>query len=208
MVAEVEGIILAAGLSSRMGVPKVLLDLNGEPLVLHVVKAATSSRLSNVILVLDPEKCRDAHAWIKAEHLPVTVAVNPHPETGMSSSLKKGIAGVAATCAGAMILLADQPSVSAEVIDHLLEVFGADPRCIVVPTIEGRRTTPVIFPAILFPELLEVTGDVGGRDVIRRHQDMVQSVEMGSRYDDVDLDTPEDVARFRSRFDKEVLSQE
>jgi len=208
MVAEVEGIILAAGLSTRMGVPKVLLDLDGEPLVLRVVKAARGSRLRGVILVIDSEKTRVADAWVKREQPGVTMVVNPCPEKGMSSSLKQGLAAVAPTSAGAMILLADQPCVTGSVINDLLAVFDGDRSSIVVPTIRGRRTTPVIFPALLFPELLGVTGDVGGREVIKRHEDLVVGVEMGSRYDDTDLDTPEDFELFRGRMLKEPLSQE
>jgi molybdenum cofactor cytidylyltransferase len=78
-------------------------------------------------------------------------------------------------------------------------VFRADPGKIVMPTVKGRRTTPVVFPHDLFGELRAVTGDVGGRDVLNRNQDRVVSLEMGEAYDDVDLDTPEDLARMMGR---------
>lgn len=183
-----------------MGLPKVLIDLDGEPLVLRVVKAALASRLHGVILVVDAEKDRIVAAAMKHEHPRVISVVNPCPEEGMSSSLKQGLAHVAPMSSGAMILLADQPAVTAEVIDHLLAAFERDKDSMVIPTVQGRRTTPVIFPAALFTELLEVTGDVGGRDVVKRHEDLVKSVEMGSWYNDMDLDTPEDVELFRSRL--------
>jgi molybdenum cofactor cytidylyltransferase len=66
-----------------------------------------------------------------------------------------------------------------------------------VPLVMGRRTTPVIFPGMLFPELMDETGDIGGRNVLKRHADQVVELEMGQEYDDTDLDTPEDLEKIR-----------
>jgi molybdenum cofactor cytidylyltransferase len=118
----------------------------------------------------------------------------------MSSSLQRGLAALDPFASGAMILLGDQPLVTAEVIDRLLAAFATQNQRIVVPTICGRRTNPVICPSSLFHELMDITGDIGGREVIRLHEDMVVSVEMGSLYDDHDLDTPEDLDILRSRM--------
>jgi molybdenum cofactor cytidylyltransferase len=196
----VEGIILAAGLSTRMGVPKVFVEIEGEPLVCRVAKAALDSKLRTIILVIDSSRSPTVAFPATRETARLTVVVNPHPEAGMSSSLQRGLAAADPASSGAMILLGDQPLVTAEVIDHLLAVFASQDQRIVVPTIDGRRTTPVICPSLLFPELMDITGDIGGREVIRRHEDMLVSVEMGSQYDDHDVDTPEDLEIFRSRM--------
>lgn len=200
MEAVIEGIVLAAGLSTRMGVPKVLLEIDGVPLVFRVVRAAIESTLRSIILVVDAGKIHMMDRLPGCAQSRVRIVVNPNPETGMSSSLKLGLAAVDPASAGAMILLADQPLITKEVIDHLLDVFEAHGQSIVLPTIGGRRTTPVIFPSCLLSELMEVTGDVGGREVIKRREDMVLSVEMGSRYDDTDLDTPEDFEALSGRI--------
>jgi len=199
MASDVDGIILAAGLSTRMGVPKVLLELEGVPLVLRVMRAALESRLRNVIVVVDSSKLDLMDRLSRSEQPRLRIVVNPHPEDGMSSSLKLGITDTEPASIGAMVLLADQPLVTGEVIDDLLAIFAARDGMIVLPTIHGRRTTPALFPRHLFAELLEITGDVGGREVIKRHEELVVTLELSSRYDDADIDTPEDVKALAGR---------
>lgn len=176
-----------------MGAPKLVLKIDGLPMIGWVVRAALESALERVILVTGPdrEELRAAlgNLW---GHPKLKPLVNPHPESGMSSSMIVGIGSVNKGAAGAMILLADQPRVTPRIIDQLLEVFRKNREKIVVPTISGRRTTPVIFPAMLFSDLAKTTGDVGGRDVVNRNPEKVVKLEMGSDYDDTDLDTPEE----------------
>lgn len=193
MTLRVEGIILAAGLSKRMGPPKLFLKINGLPVISWVIRAALASALDRVILVTGPDREEFAAALgASLDHPKLEYLMNPFPESGMSSSMIVGIESVEAGAAGAMILLADQPAITPHIIDQLLDVFRKNHDKIVVPAISGRRTTPVIFPAILFPELVKTTGDVGGREVVNRNPRRVVLIEMGSDYDDTDLDTPED----------------
>lgn len=161
-----------------------------------VVRAALKSSLDRVAVVLG-SRWRELEAALKevAHDRRLIRIINPQPESGMSSSLRAGISEVRAEAAGAMILLADQPGVTAWVVDELLRAFRGHPERIVVPTIEGRRTTPVIFPSDLFPQLKETRGDVGGREVLNLYHDRVVEMEMGSRYDDMDVDTREDLEK-------------
>lgn len=191
---RVEGILLAAGLSTRMGTPKLLLEIAGRPLVSWVVQAALGSALDRVVIVEGASDCGlEAALGTIAEDLKVSRVVNPHPERGMSSSLIAGVSAVGADTAGALIMLADQPGLTSEVIDELVAAFQTDRSRIVVPSVRGRRTTPVLFPADLFPELLKTTGDVGGREVANRNTHRIVEIDMGSRYDDSDVDTPQDL---------------
>ena len=130
-----------------------------------------------------------------AKHPRFSRIVNPHSEQGMASSLGIGVSSVSAQSSGAMILLGDQPGITAEIINEMLRVFQGDSKSIVRASVNGRQTTPVIFPADLFQELTCSTGDVGGRFVVDRNRERVVSIEMGSRYDDSDLDTPEDLEK-------------
>lgn len=198
MSDSVHGMILAAGLSTRMGVPKLWIEIQGLPLLMWVIHACLGSALSQVTLVSGPrtDEYADRLAPVR-EHPRFRHLVNPHPELGMSSSLRTGISSVPAGVAGAMILLGDQPWVTSEVIDELVGEFRKDRDRIVVPTIHGRRTTPVIFPSSLFSDLMKTTGDTGGRGVVNQYHERVVTVEMGSRYDDADLDTPEDLEQMR-----------
>jgi molybdenum cofactor cytidylyltransferase len=192
----VVGIILAAGLSSRMGRPKLVLEIDGIPIVARVTRAALESHLKRVILVSGPhpndiERVLDDLCF----HSKLAHVTNLRPELGMSESVGIGISNIDFEASGAMIILADQPLLTSEIIDQLLNVWSKDSTRIVVPTIRGRKTTPVIFPKPLFPELQQVTGDIGGREIIDRHPQHVVFVEIGTMYDDSDVDSDSDYER-------------
>jgi molybdenum cofactor cytidylyltransferase len=193
MGPEIEGVILAAGLSKRMGVPKLALEIGGMTVLSRVVTEALASALSRIVVVVarageaDPYGPNREMASSRLQEV-----INPFPERGMSSSLRAGLSAVKKDAAAAMVLLGDQPWITAAVINRLIEAFCNNPDSITAPAIRGKRSTPVIFPASLFPDLREETGDVGGRNVVNRHPEKIVLIEMGSDYDDRDMDTPAD----------------
>ncbi|MEW6531670.1 MAG: nucleotidyltransferase family protein [Thermodesulfobacteriota bacterium] len=197
----VEGVILAAGLSTRMGKPKLLLDMHGHTVLWWVVRAALESDLAGVILVVGSDFEADTIGLgnLKAASN-LHIIGNPQPERGMSSSLIAGLAHVDKGSAGALILLGDQPGITNAVINDLIAAFQRNAESIVVPTVQGRRTTPVLFPRSLFPDLMRVRGDVGGREVLNSHPDRVVLVETGPYYDDTDMDTPADLEKLQPNF--------
>jgi len=192
----IQGIILAAGLSTRMGRPKLLISLHGSPLLTRVLQAALESTLDRVILVSGPAGAvlTDIPGFPTMESRLHKLS-NPHPEMGMSSSLQAGMAAIDPKSLGVMVILADQPWLTHKVIDELVAAFMRDASRIVAPAINGRRTTPVVFPAGLFGKLMTQSGDVGGRNVVIQNLDKVVQIEMGSYYDDADIDTLEDLKR-------------
>jgi molybdenum cofactor cytidylyltransferase len=205
---NVQGIILAGGLSLRMGADKLLLKLDGVPVLLRVIRATLESALSRIVLVTGTG-AEVAALCAPLENDPrLSRIANPFPERGMSSSLRLGLSRVSPDAAGAMILLGDQPRVTGDVIDELLRVFVRDPSRIVLPTIDGRRTTPAVFPSDLFPALTAVEGDIGGRLVVRRNPTRIFTVEMKALYDDGDVDTVEDFEAMAGKIVKERLDQE
>jgi molybdenum cofactor cytidylyltransferase len=197
----VEGIILAAGLSTRMTYCKLEAEIEGVPLVMRVVRAAAESELSRVVLVTGAEgvNCLGSPG-AGSTSSKVQMVANLNPERGMASSMCTGLDAVSSQAAGAMVLLGDQPGITAEIINELLGEFRRNPGKMVVPFIFGRKTTPVIFPADLFPELKAIVGDVGGRDVLGRNAERLLGVELGTRYNDTDVDTPEDLEKIRKQF--------
>ncbi|MDQ7840298.1 MAG: NTP transferase domain-containing protein [bacterium] len=162
----VSAVILAAGASTRMGRPKLAIPVRGTPMIRRVVEAALASRCGETIMVLG------THAELYRsllDGLAVRIVENPDPTRGMASSIRAGIESVSPDASGAVILLADQPFVSAEVIDRLIESAAGAGRRIVASEHHGAATPPVFFPRAFFPELLALEGDRGARSVIQSH---------------------------------------
>jgi molybdenum cofactor cytidylyltransferase len=157
------GIILAAGLSVRMGKSKLDLPFRGRPLVEHVIRAAAASILSPVIAVLGENAETLAAA---ADFSTALVVINPDSHTGRASSLIRGLAQVPQSHAGIMVLLGDQPLVTSGIIDTLAAAFQRYPGHWIAPVYKGRRGNPVIIPRRWFNHLRSLTGDSGPRKLL------------------------------------------
>src|SRR5258708_31018982 len=165
-------IILAAGSSSRMGAGrhKLLLPLDGRPVLAHVIDAALESYVRPIVIVLG-HQADQVRAQIKTyTRLPgMNIVENAAYLQGMSTSMHLGIqtllsygykkADPAYAVDSALIMLGDQPMITSQVIDTLITTFRATGKRIVAPLYEGKRGSPVLFDASLFPELLQISGD-------------------------------------------------
>jgi molybdenum cofactor cytidylyltransferase len=195
--ARVAAIVLAAGRSTRMGAQnKLLADIGGTPMVRRVVETALASK-ARPVLVVTGHMAAEVGAALAG--LDVTLVVNPDYATGLASSLKAGTRAVPAECDGALILLGDMPRISAEHMGSLIDAFAEAPDTIVVPMHEGRRGNPVLWPRRLFSELLQLEGDAGARRLIAACPDEVCEVDLGTTGIFADIDTPEELARMRTR---------
>jgi molybdenum cofactor cytidylyltransferase len=121
--------------------------------------------------------------------------VNDDYAAGLSTSLKLGISALPAGVAGALMVLGDQPFVTAAHLDALSDAAARNVGRIVAATFGGRRASPTYFPRGFFAELLAVTGDIGGREVIGRHRDHVASLELDDPVAALDIDTPTEYER-------------
>ena len=182
----ITGIIMASGFSRRMEDEKLLLQINGLPMVEHVIKSAHSSLVDEIILIYR----RDSVKAIGNRYGLKTV-LNPHPERGQSEAVKLGIAHSLSESDGYMFFVGDQPYLSHETINRLIEVFNRDKKCIIVPVYNGARGNPAIFPALLKKALLGLEGDCGGRKVAERMENLVKLVPIGSDLEGTDIDTRE-----------------
>ena len=186
---RIAALVLAAGSSRRMGaVNKLLATVDGRPLVRIAVEAASRSEADPVVLVTGHERERIEAAVAGLDVLRIH---NPDHARGLSTSLRAGLAGLPDDVDGVVVLLADMPDVTPLVVDR---VIGASrPGRVVVPTANGRRGNPVLWPRRFFPDLMAVTGDTGGRALIEANPDSVIEVEIGEAAA-LDLDTPEALA--------------
>ena len=185
----VAAVILAAGQSRRMGGPnKLLARIEGVPLVRRTAEAVRASGAAQVIVVTGHQ----ASAVRSTLHgVDADIVHNPAYEEGLSTSLRAGIAAVPPDAAGALVCLADMPAIDGRIIDRLIEAFrSAGDARIVVPTADGKRGNPVLWPKAYFEALRHISGDVGARHLIGENSDAVLEVEIG-RAAMLDLDTPE-----------------
>jgi len=196
------GIILAAGISSRLGQPKQLLKLAEKCLVEWVLDASLKSRLESIYLVIGHK-----HEVLletlgqKINHSRVHVLINRKYKEGQSGSLKIGITEITNTFSSVMILLGDQPLVDSKIIDHLLDRFWSSEKNICVPICRGKRNNPVIFSRKYYNQLQHIKGDIGGRQIIDDNPDQVLAVQMTNSFCFLDIDTKEDFADIQSLID-------
>lgn len=197
-MAAVSAIVLAAGRSSRMGRPKALLPIGGEPMIARTLAAVSRSHVDEVVLVLGHE----AEAVRRA--LPpggMTVVVNPEWEAGISASIRAGIRAAKPTTTAYLIVLGDVPFVSPATINGLLRRWeGGRPTTIHVPTYRGARGNPVLLARSLAAELEALTGDVGARAIFDRHVGDLREVPVDDAAILLDVDTPEDLAAIEEGF--------
>ncbi len=185
---SVSAILLAAGGSTRMGRPKLALPVAGTPMIRRAVQAALSSTCREVIVVLG------MHAEIYGpllDGLAVRIVENPDPEEGMGSSIRVGVEAVSPDAQGLVLLLADQPFVTAEVIDRLIETALADHRRIVASAYHNTVGPPAYFHRALFLDLLTLEGDRGARSVIEAYPKEGVALPLPEGIA-VDIDSPSD----------------
>jgi molybdenum cofactor cytidylyltransferase len=187
------GVVLAAGSSRRMGSPKQLLLVEGRPLLELVVAQACASGLDEVIVVLGAaaDEIRSRADLGRARSI-----VNPDHASGMASSLRAGLASLGDEVDRAVIILGDQPDVSAELLDELLDLQETSGLPSAALGFDGILHPPVVLKRELWGEVMALEGDVGCRAVIRARPELVATlpVQRGHRHP-VDVDTPEDYAR-------------
>ncbi len=191
---RIGAVVLAAGLSSRMGANKLLLPFRGKPLIRLAVEAAAASRATTVVVVTgnNAEKVKAA-----VNDLPVQFVKNKDYARGLSGSLKCGLRALPSTCEGVVILLGDMPLVTSGLLDKLIATFDpSQGRAIVVPVRHGRRGNPVLWARQFFPEMLALDGDTGAKSLMSVHQNQVYELEAGDDGPLFDVDTPENLAAY------------
>jgi len=190
----VTGIILASGFSQRMNKEKLLLPVDGVFLVERVVRAAASSLLDDIVLVYQNDQVKKL-----AEKQGVRTVYNKHAARGQSAAIKAGIQSAGPGTRGFMFLVGDQPFLTPEIINTIIDVFAQEPGKIVVPVYSGTRGNPVIFPSSLRTRLYGLEGDRGGRAVIDQMHKNITWVAIESRIAGCDIDTTEDYEEYTGR---------
>lgn len=192
----VAAVVLAAGAGTRFGGGKLLAELDGRPVIGHVLANLEEAPVSETVVVVgsDAERVRAA-----CEPYGVRVVENPDWRAGQSASVRAGLAALRPEVRAVVVLLGDQPSVSGEAVERLVGEFEAGAK-VAVATYGGKRRNPVLFARQVWPLLLEeLSGDEGARSVLRRRPDLVTEVPCDGVSDPADVDTREDLEALQHR---------
>jgi molybdenum cofactor cytidylyltransferase len=189
--------VLAAGRSRRMGTQKLLLPLEGRPVIVRVVDELLRSPADRVFVVVGEEGKPILEALAGR---PVQFVTNLLPEGDMLSSVRCGLTAMPGDCAAALVALGDQPGISADVVAGLVRSFRSGDRGIVVPTHKGRRGHPLLFAMRYREKILTGYEDRGLRGLLDAHPQDVLEVEVSAPGILEDLDVPEDYRRAIGRL--------
>ncbi|HEU4903361.1 MAG TPA: nucleotidyltransferase family protein [Flavisolibacter sp.] len=181
-------IILAAGASSRLGRPKQLLPYNNKTLLQHTLQTAQASIAQPVVIVLgaDAEKVQNE---ITGNN--VYKVMNAEWKEGMASSIRcglKALAEVSPAAEGVILMVCDQPFVTASILNDLIAAHQKTGKPVVACGYKDTFGPPVFFHNSLFSELLELKGDIGARGVVRQHVDAVEVIPFPDGTFDVDTE--------------------
>ena len=181
-------VVLAAGASSRMGMPKALLPYGGSTFLECVLGLLDANGVEAARIVTAPgaDEIRESHA------LPADAWVeNPSPDEGMLSSVRRGVCALPAGTEAFLLWPVDHPLVRSATVGSLLRVWRARRVPVVVPCHRGRRGHPVLFDASTIPEILSAPDDAGARWVVAAHESDRVDLEVEDAGVLADIDTPE-----------------
>ncbi len=192
MTPFVSGLVLAAGASRRFGQAKQLLPYRDTTLLGWAVReAAAAMTLDEIVVVLGGAS---SEVLASTNLSPARVVQAPDFASGCSASYRAGIAALDPAARAVVVLLGDQPGVTAGTIDRVVEFWRREPSPIVVTSYRGRLGHPMLFDGSCFAELSRLTGDKAAWKIVDARGDDVGRVSLDLPYP-MDVNTPDDYAR-------------
>jgi molybdenum cofactor cytidylyltransferase len=193
-IPRIAALVLAAGRSTRMGAANKLLAPmpGGQAMIAQTIDRVTACSAQPVIVVTGHQD-NEIHKILADRRVRFVHAADY--AGGMSASLHAGIAALSADISAVLICLGDMPLVEPAVLNRIIAAYDpAEGREIVIPIFQGQRGNPVLWGKRFFPELLKLSGDAGGRQILHRYPERVAEVQVESDSVLRDFDTPEMLA--------------
>lgn len=183
---------MAAGNATRFRANKLTAELDGRSLIRRALEAIPRECFFRVVVVTQYPSI-----GALAEEFGFVAVQNPHPEYGISHTVRLGTQALA-DCDAIVFTVADQPLLRSASVERLISAWRAQPQCIVGAVCGGRRGNPNLFPRAFFPALTALSGDVGGSAVIRANSDRFLPVELPPE-ELTDVDTVDALAHLQRK---------
>lgn len=184
-------LLLAAGEAKRMGKNKLLLPLQGKPMVVLTLENLLASQVDEIIVVTGHEGARlekELGPFLEGRPGRIKVVRNKDYQQGMSTSLKAGAEAAKGRADALLIMLGDQPFIGPELINRIIARFKTGRAKICLPLFRGQPGHPVLFHGDYLSEMASLSGDVGARGIVESHPEDVVTIEVDSPEVLVDID--------------------
>ncbi len=192
---ELSAVILAAGISKRLGFDKLTIKINGESVIRKATLPFLSAGVGKIFVVTGVESC---HIQREFEKLPVKCIENRNYHSGMSTSVKAALPFIK-DAEGAFFHLGDKPFLEEKIIHDMVNMYRKQKKKIIVPVFNDKKGHPVLINAGLYAEEMEsLDGDKGLREIIEKHAEDVISIK-GNEGSIFDIDTIEDIENLKER---------
>lgn len=191
-------IVLAAGLSTRMGAPKMLLQWGSQTVIRHVIDVVRSAGITDIAVVTGGYK-KEIDSILAS--LPVVNVFNPDfPNGEMLHSIQVGLRALPSTLQATFLVLGDQPTITDEILINLIESSRTNSSGkIIIPSYHFRRGHPWIIPRSFWQQILDLQPPLTMRDFLKSNEYMIQYVEFDTPVILQDLDTPLDYEKYRPK---------
>jgi molybdenum cofactor cytidylyltransferase len=191
----ISAVVLAAGRAKSLGQEKLLLPLRGKPVLQWVLESALASDLDEIVCVT--RELASARSQLNLSDERLFWLTNYAADRGQSTSVISGLWATNPKSEGVMFLVGDQPLIRKKLINSLIEKFRTGSAWIVAPSFNREPRNPVLFRRNLFPELLQLSGDRGGRVLIEKHRNNTALVEWKDETPFLDIDVHEEYERLK-----------
>jgi molybdenum cofactor cytidylyltransferase len=186
MDEKTAGVLLAAGGSNRLGYPKQLISFQGIPLISHMISVIKKGGIDDLFVVVGSH----SEAIISCIKENVQIIHNPNWEEGLSASIRSALAVIEREYDAAMVFIIDQPYLHPALIIKMLATVKMSQTKIIAARASGQQTHPVVYRRDIYPDLLSLKGDRGGKEIIRKNR--ISWVDWPDPAILQDIDTPAD----------------
>ncbi|MBN1974228.1 MAG: nucleotidyltransferase family protein [Sedimentisphaerales bacterium] len=191
-------IVLAAGCSKRMGTQKLLLPFGKSTVISHIVNQLTKSKVEKTYVVVGHQR---EQVIKELSDKPIGIIQNPEYKSGMLSSIRAGIRNIPQEYDAVIIALGDQPSITTELIDKVVQNFSSTDKNIIVPKYNDKRGHPILLSTIFKNEILTNFDDIGLRGILQAHDNDIYEMNVTDQSVIADMDYPQDYQQEIERYE-------